>query len=118
MDTMNVTFDELLAMAFDQRSLKPEIQGRTSRHISLGLDLTYAPSTITSQKPTECDLKLLFETMYDDYMGGQMSDATRTALAALATMNLQTINASKTTAENALTLTNSSIEAPAIPNTL
>ncbi|GKB70796.1 hypothetical protein Tco_0932208 [Tanacetum coccineum] len=34
-----------------------------------GLDLTYAPSTITSQKPTKHDLDLLFEAMYDDYIG-------------------------------------------------
>ncbi|GJX75998.1 putative ribonuclease H-like domain-containing protein [Tanacetum coccineum] len=50
----------------------------------IGLDLTYAPSTITSQKPTERELDLLFEAMYDDYIGGQPSAATRTALAAQA----------------------------------
>ncbi|GJU47522.1 retrovirus-related pol polyprotein from transposon TNT 1-94 [Tanacetum coccineum] len=44
METMNVTFDELSDMAFEQRSLKPELQGMTSRQISSGLDLTYAPS--------------------------------------------------------------------------
>ncbi|GKD31019.1 retrovirus-related pol polyprotein from transposon TNT 1-94 [Tanacetum coccineum] len=48
-----------------------------------GLALTYAPSTITSQKPTERDLDLLFEAMYDDYIGGQPSAAPRTAPAAL-----------------------------------
>ncbi|GKF58555.1 hypothetical protein Tco_0172092 [Tanacetum coccineum] len=74
---MNVTFDELLAMAFDQRSSKLGLQGMTSRQISLGLDLTYAPSTITSQKPTERELELLFEAMYDDYIGGQPLAAPR-----------------------------------------
>nr|GFC16567.1 retrovirus-related Pol polyprotein from transposon TNT 1-94 [Tanacetum cinerariifolium] len=39
----------------------------------LGLDLTYAPSTITKQQPTEGELDLLFEAMYDDYFGGQPS---------------------------------------------
>nr|GFC83047.1 hypothetical protein [Tanacetum cinerariifolium] len=39
METMNVSFDELLAMAFEQRSSKPELQSMTSRHISSGLDL-------------------------------------------------------------------------------
>nr|GEZ64274.1 Gag-Pol polyprotein [Tanacetum cinerariifolium] len=34
-----------------------------------GLDLTYAPSTITTQQPTEGELDLLFEAMYDDYIG-------------------------------------------------
>ncbi|GJZ33793.1 retrovirus-related pol polyprotein from transposon TNT 1-94 [Tanacetum coccineum] len=79
MKTMNVTFDELSTMPFEQRSLKPGLQGMTSRQISSGLDLTYAPSTITTQKPTEHELDLLFEAMYDDYIGGQPSSTTRTA---------------------------------------
>ncbi|GKA80554.1 retrovirus-related pol polyprotein from transposon TNT 1-94 [Tanacetum coccineum] len=78
MKTMNVTFDELLAMAFQQRISKSELQGMTSRQISSVLDLTYASSTITSQKPTECELDLLFEAMYDDYIGGQPSATPRT----------------------------------------
>nr|GFD09975.1 hypothetical protein [Tanacetum cinerariifolium] len=45
----------------------------TSGQISLGLDLTYAPSTITMQQPTEGELDLLFEAMYDDYFGGRPS---------------------------------------------
>nr|GFB38772.1 retrovirus-related Pol polyprotein from transposon TNT 1-94 [Tanacetum cinerariifolium] len=48
METMNVSFDELSAMAFDQRSSKPGLQNMTSGQISSGLDLTYAPSTITT----------------------------------------------------------------------
>ncbi|GJR25477.1 hypothetical protein Tco_1101709 [Tanacetum coccineum] len=77
MEMMNVTFDELSAMAFEQRNSKLELQGRTSRHIY----------------------------------------ATRIAPAAPATLNRQTPNASTTTAETAPTPTNSSTEAPAIPNT-
>ncbi|GJR23915.1 retrovirus-related pol polyprotein from transposon TNT 1-94 [Tanacetum coccineum] len=73
METMNVTFDELSAMAFEQSSSKPGLQSMTSGQISSGLDLTYAPSTITTQKPTEGELDLLFEAMYDDYIGGQPS---------------------------------------------
>nr|GFB76423.1 putative RNA-directed DNA polymerase [Tanacetum cinerariifolium] len=53
METMNVTFDELLAMAFEQCKSKPGLQSMNSRQISSRLDLTYAPSTITSQKPTK-----------------------------------------------------------------
>nr|GFA68327.1 hypothetical protein [Tanacetum cinerariifolium] len=53
METMNVSFDELSAMAFEQRSSKPGLQSMTSGHISSGLDLTYAPSTITTQQPSE-----------------------------------------------------------------
>nr|GEV93262.1 retrovirus-related Pol polyprotein from transposon TNT 1-94 [Tanacetum cinerariifolium] len=50
----------------------------TSGQISLGLDLTYAPSTITTQQPSEGEMDLLFEAMYDDYIGGQPSATTRT----------------------------------------
>nr|GEV15901.1 hypothetical protein [Tanacetum cinerariifolium] len=49
-----------------------------------GLDLTYAPSTITTQQPTEDELDLMFEAMYDDYIGGQPSAASRTVLDAQA----------------------------------
>nr|GFB13721.1 integrase, catalytic region, zinc finger, CCHC-type, peptidase aspartic, catalytic [Tanacetum cinerariifolium] len=78
MKTMNVSFDELSAMAFEQRSLKPGLNSMTSRHISSGLNLTYAPSTITTQQPSEGELDLLFEAMYDDYIGGQPSATMRT----------------------------------------
>ncbi|GKD01717.1 hypothetical protein Tco_1171991 [Tanacetum coccineum] len=97
MKTMNVTFDELSTMPFEQRSLKPGLQGMTSRQISSGLDLTYAPSTITTQKPTKRELDLLFEAMYDDYIGGRPLSATRTALAAQAPQVLHTLTASTTT---------------------
>nr|GEY50000.1 integrase, catalytic region, zinc finger, CCHC-type, peptidase aspartic, catalytic [Tanacetum cinerariifolium] len=70
MEMMSMTFNKLSAMAFEQRSLKPRLQSMTSGEISSRLDLTYAPSTITSQKPTERELELLFEAIYDDYMGG------------------------------------------------
>nr|GEX00146.1 retrovirus-related Pol polyprotein from transposon TNT 1-94 [Tanacetum cinerariifolium] len=53
METMNVSFDELSAMAFEQRSLKPGLQSMISGQISSGLDLTYAPSTITTQQPSK-----------------------------------------------------------------
>nr|GEV24068.1 retrovirus-related Pol polyprotein from transposon TNT 1-94 [Tanacetum cinerariifolium] len=69
-ETMNVLFDELLAMAFEQHSSKLGLQCMTSGQISSGLDLTYAPSTITTQQPSEGELDLLFEAMYDDYIGG------------------------------------------------
>ncbi|GJR04479.1 retrovirus-related pol polyprotein from transposon TNT 1-94 [Tanacetum coccineum] len=69
-ETMNVTFDELSAMAFEQSSLKPELQSMTSGQISSGLDLPYTPSTITTQKLTKGELDLLFKAMYDDHVGG------------------------------------------------
>ncbi|GJV90509.1 hypothetical protein Tco_1538322 [Tanacetum coccineum] len=89
MEMMNVTYDELLAIAFEQRSSKPELQGRTSGHIF----------------------------NYDDYIGGQSLDATRIAPAAPTTLNRQTPNASTTTDDTTPTPTNSSTESQAIPNT-
>nr|GEY59078.1 Gag-Pol polyprotein [Tanacetum cinerariifolium] len=56
----------------------------TSGQISSGLDLTYAPSTITTQQLTEGELNLLFEAMYDDYIGGQPLAAQRSVPAAQA----------------------------------
>ncbi|GKF34442.1 hypothetical protein Tco_0107642, partial [Tanacetum coccineum] len=82
-----------------------------------GLNLTYASSTITSQKPTERELDILFEAMYDDYIVGQPLDAPRTAPAAPANQNIQTPTTSTTTTNSAPASTNSSIEAPTIPNT-
>nr|GFC51316.1 hypothetical protein [Tanacetum cinerariifolium] len=73
MKTVNVSFDELSAMDFEQRSSKPGLQCMTSGQISSRLDLNNAPSTITKQQPTEGELDLLFEAMYDDYFGGQPS---------------------------------------------
>nr|GFB57428.1 hypothetical protein [Tanacetum cinerariifolium] len=72
-ETMNVSFDELSVMAFEQRSSKPRLQSMNSGHISSGLDVTYALSTITTQQPSEGELDLFFEAMYDDYFGGQPS---------------------------------------------
>nr|GFC92339.1 hypothetical protein [Tanacetum cinerariifolium] len=54
------------------------LNSMTSGYISSGLDITYAPSTITKQQPTEGELDLLFEAMYDDYFGGQPSATART----------------------------------------
>ncbi|GJV95291.1 hypothetical protein Tco_1546868 [Tanacetum coccineum] len=71
-----------LGMAFEQRSSKPKLQGMTFGQISSRLDLTYAPSTITSQKPTERELDLIFEAMYVDYIAGQLLDILRNAPAA------------------------------------
>nr|GEZ47151.1 putative ribonuclease H-like domain-containing protein [Tanacetum cinerariifolium] len=84
METMNVTFDDFSAMVFEQSSLKPGLQSMTSGQISLGLDLTYALSTITTQQPIELELNSLFEAMYKDYIGGHPLAAPRTVLAAQA----------------------------------
>ncbi|GJS52355.1 retrovirus-related pol polyprotein from transposon TNT 1-94 [Tanacetum coccineum] len=85
--------------------------------VGKGLDLTYAPSTITSQKPTEHELELLFEAMYDDYIGGQPSASPRTISIAQAPQLVQTPTVSTTTADTTPTLTNSSSQVKNIPNT-
>nr|GEV13664.1 hypothetical protein [Tanacetum cinerariifolium] len=117
MEIMNVTFDELSAMAFEQSSSKPRLQGMTSRQIILGLDLTYAPLTITTQQLTERKLDLLFKAMFDDYIGGQPSAAPRTTLAAQAPLVRQTLTTSTTIADTAPTPTISSSQDNNIPNT-
>ncbi|GJR10348.1 putative ribonuclease H-like domain-containing protein [Tanacetum coccineum] len=89
-ETMNVTFDELSAMAFKQSSSKPGLQGLTSRQI----------------------------TMYDDYIGGQPSATLRTTSATQAPPVHQTPTASTTIADTALTPTNSSSQATNFPNTV
>nr|GEU80095.1 hypothetical protein [Tanacetum cinerariifolium] len=71
MDTMNVTFDKLSAMAFEQNSLRPCLQSMTSGQISSELKLTYAPSIITPQRQSERDLDILFEPLYNEYLGGR-----------------------------------------------
>nr|GEV28450.1 hypothetical protein [Tanacetum cinerariifolium] len=82
METMNVTFYELSAMAFEQNSSKPGLQSLTSGQISFGLELTYAPLTITPQRPSEHDLDILFEPLHNGYLGGQPLEAPRTVPAA------------------------------------
>nr|GEX57430.1 RNA-directed DNA polymerase, eukaryota [Tanacetum cinerariifolium] len=108
MESMNVSFDELSAMAFEQRNSKPELQSMTSGHISSGLDLTYAPSTITTQQPSEGELDLLFEAMYDDYISGQPSATPRTVSPPQKPQVRQSSTASTTIADTALIPTNSS----------
>nr|GFA96682.1 integrase, catalytic region, zinc finger, CCHC-type, peptidase aspartic, catalytic [Tanacetum cinerariifolium] len=119
METMNVSFDELSAMAFEQHSLKPGLQSMTSGQISSGRDLTYAPSTITTQQPTKGELNLLFEALYDDYIGGQPSATARTISAAQAPQVRQTSITSTTIVDIAPTPTptNSSSLATNFPNT-
>nr|GEW64294.1 hypothetical protein [Tanacetum cinerariifolium] len=98
-ETMNVSFDELSVMAFEQRRL----------------DLTYASSTITTQQPSESELDLLFEAMYDDYIGGQQSATARTISPAQEPQVRQSSTASTTIADIVPIPTNSSSLATNIP---
>nr|GEV96130.1 hypothetical protein [Tanacetum cinerariifolium] len=88
--TMNVSFDKLSARAFEQRSLK------------LGL---------------QSELDLLFEAMYDDYIGGPPSATTRTIPAVQEPQVPQTSMASTTIADTAPTPINLSSHATNIPIT-
>nr|GEZ16491.1 hypothetical protein [Tanacetum cinerariifolium] len=76
-----------------------------------GLDLTYARSTITTQQPSEGELDLLFEAMYDDYIGGQPSATARTIPPAQDPQVCQLSTTSTTIADTAPIPTNSSSHA-------
>nr|GFD34983.1 hypothetical protein [Tanacetum cinerariifolium] len=65
-------------------------------------------STITTQQPTEGELDLLFEAMYDDYIGGQPSATARSVPAAQAQQVRQTSTTSTSIADTTPTPTNSS----------
>nr|GFC00047.1 retrovirus-related Pol polyprotein from transposon TNT 1-94 [Tanacetum cinerariifolium] len=117
METMNVSLDELSAMAFEQRSSKPRLNSMTSRQISSGLDLTYAPSTITMQQPTEGELDLLFEAMYDDFIGVQPSATARTVPLAQEPQVRQLSTVSTIIADTTPIPTNSSSLATNVPIT-
>nr|GEV09382.1 retrovirus-related Pol polyprotein from transposon TNT 1-94 [Tanacetum cinerariifolium] len=107
-ETMNVTFDELSAMAFEQNSSRPGLQSMTSGQISSELELTYAPSTITPQRPSERDLDILFEPLHNEYLGGQPSAVPRTIHVAPVIQNLQAPTASMSFQDSAPVPTNSS----------
>nr|GEY17615.1 hypothetical protein [Tanacetum cinerariifolium] len=82
-----------------------------------GLDLSYAPSAITTQQPSESELNLLFEAMYDDYIGGQPSATARTVPPAQEPQVRQSSTASTTIADTAPIPTNSSSHATNVPIT-
>nr|GFC60557.1 hypothetical protein [Tanacetum cinerariifolium] len=66
METMNVQFDELTHMAFEQLGSELERQGLTFGHNSLGLVLNLA--ALTPAKPsTKNDWDLLVQPMFDEY---------------------------------------------------
>nr|GEW19646.1 uncharacterized mitochondrial protein AtMg00810-like [Tanacetum cinerariifolium] len=107
-ETMNITFDELSAIDFEQNSSRPGLQSMTSGQISYELELTYAPSTITPQRPSERDLDILFEPLHNEYLGGRPSEAPRTIPAAPVLQNLQAPTASMSIQDSAPVPSNSS----------
>nr|GFC56549.1 retrovirus-related Pol polyprotein from transposon TNT 1-94 [Tanacetum cinerariifolium] len=78
---------------------------------------TYAPSTITKQQPTEGELDLLFEAIYDDYFGVQPSATLENVPPAQESQVRKTSTASTIIADNVPIPTNASSHATNIPIT-
>nr|GEU85149.1 hypothetical protein [Tanacetum cinerariifolium] len=108
METMNVTFDELSTMAFEQNSSRPGLQSMTSGQISSELELTYDPLIVTPQRPSERDLDILFEPLHNELLGGRPAEAPRVIPAAPVLQNLQAPTASMSFQDSAPVPTNSS----------
>nr|GEV74294.1 hypothetical protein [Tanacetum cinerariifolium] len=108
-ETMNITFDELSAIAFEQNSSRPELQSVTSGQISSELELTYVPSTITPQRQSERGLDILFKPLHNEYLGGHPLEAPRAIHAAPLVQNLQAPTASMSFQDSAPVPTNSLI---------
>nr|GFB77287.1 Gag-Pol polyprotein [Tanacetum cinerariifolium] len=71
-ETILVDFDELTAMASEQRSSGPALNEMTPRTISLGLMPTSSPSTSYVQ-PLRNDWDLLFQLMFDELLNPPLS---------------------------------------------
>nr|GEU89805.1 hypothetical protein [Tanacetum cinerariifolium] len=98
-ETMNVTFDELSAMAFEQNCSRPGLQSMTFGQISSELELTYDPLIITPQRPSERDLDILFEPLHNEFLGGRPAEAPRTVHVAPHQRNL-TLSPTASAADN------------------
>nr|GEU78205.1 hypothetical protein [Tanacetum cinerariifolium] len=96
------------AMAFEQNSSRTGLQSLTSGQISFELKLTYAPSTITPQIPSERNLDILFELLHNEYLGGRSLEAPRSIPVSLVIQNLQAPSASMSIQDSVPTPTNSS----------
>nr|GEW14752.1 hypothetical protein [Tanacetum cinerariifolium] len=77
-------------------------------NVTSELELTYAPSIITPQRPSEQDLDILFEPLHNEYLGGRPSEAPRAIPAAPVVQNLQAPTASMSFQDSAPVPTNSS----------
>ncbi|GKC13643.1 retrovirus-related pol polyprotein from transposon TNT 1-94 [Tanacetum coccineum] len=93
-ETIHVLFDELTQMASEQFSSGPELQPLTSRHISLGLIPNETASTSTKH-PSNNDLDLLFQLMFDEYLKPPSVVSTNVSTATLRPLN--TVGASSST---------------------
>nr|GEW27045.1 retrovirus-related Pol polyprotein from transposon TNT 1-94 [Tanacetum cinerariifolium] len=66
-ETIHVDFDELTAMASEQRSSGPALNDMTPGTINSGLMRTYSPST-SYVPPSRNDWDLLFQPMFDELL--------------------------------------------------
>nr|GEY61576.1 hypothetical protein [Tanacetum cinerariifolium] len=107
METMNVTFDELSAIAFEQNNSRPGLQSMTSGQISSEIELTYASLIITPQRPSERDLDILFEPLHNEFLGGRPAEAPRVIPATPVLQNIQGPTASMSFQDSAPVPTNS-----------
>ncbi|GJZ82186.1 hypothetical protein Tco_0647180 [Tanacetum coccineum] len=82
METMNVQFDELTQMGFEQHGLGPDLHGLTSRHISSRLVLNQAAST-SAKPPIMNDCDLLFQPMFYEYFKSPSAVSTPISAATL-----------------------------------
>nr|GFA22416.1 retrovirus-related Pol polyprotein from transposon TNT 1-94 [Tanacetum cinerariifolium] len=99
-------------IGYSANSVAYRFKTRTSKYdfwkISSELKLTYAPSTITPQRPSEHDLDILFEPLHNEYLGGRPSETPRAIPAAPVVHNLQAPTASMSFQDSALVPTSSS----------
>nr|GEW57627.1 hypothetical protein [Tanacetum cinerariifolium] len=77
-------------------------------NVTSELELTYIPSIITPQKPSERDLDILFEPLLNEFLGGRPAEAPRVILAAPVLQNLQALTASVSLQDSTPVPTNSS----------
>nr|GEV71502.1 retrovirus-related Pol polyprotein from transposon TNT 1-94 [Tanacetum cinerariifolium] len=71
-------------------------------NVTSELELTYAPSIITPQTPSERDLDILFEPFHNEFLGGRPAEAPRVIHAAHVLQNLQAPTASMSFQDSAL----------------
>nr|GEX94980.1 hypothetical protein [Tanacetum cinerariifolium] len=78
-ETIHDDFDELTAMASEQRSLGPELNDMTPGTISSGLVRTSSPST-SYVPPLRNDWDLLFQPMFDELLNPPPSSPSSTTI--------------------------------------
>nr|GEW60328.1 integrase, catalytic region, zinc finger, CCHC-type, peptidase aspartic, catalytic [Tanacetum cinerariifolium] len=98
------------------RVSRPGLQSMTSGQISSELELTYALSTISPQRPSERDLDILFKPLHNEFLGGRPAEAPRAIPDAPVLQNLQAPTASMSFQYSAPVPTNSTITPVSLRN--